>query len=119
MREKLSYTQTAFATLIGLSSGAMSNVENDKRQPTFESLLSICEVASSNGFNLVWLFTGKESPEEKIRNETIELDKLEYELLGHFNKLDRDDKLRAIGQLSNFVTMIPKKETSSTYQSTG
>ena len=60
VRESFSCKQADFGKLIGLSSGAMSEVENGKRQPTLEALISICKLAADKGVSLEWLMTGKE-----------------------------------------------------------
>jgi len=88
MRKKLSYKVVEFGKLVGLSIGAMSEVENDNRQPPFKALLSICELAFENDIDLPWLLLGKYSNTNILHENNVDLTQDEKQILSAFRSFD-------------------------------
>lgn len=79
----LSMNQKEFAQLIGLSQGALSDVENNNRGLPMEAIIELIKYSKSdNSFSCDWILTG-------VKDEPIGLTSDETELIKTYNKLDR------------------------------
>ena len=81
----LSMNQKNFAKLLGVSQGALSEIENNKRGLPMEAIIKLMEYSKSdNSISCSWILTGIEDtlPAYKLSSD-------EKELIDTYNKLDR------------------------------
>lgn len=79
----LSMNQKEFSQLIGISQGALSDIENNNRGLPMEAIIELIKYSkSNNSFSCDWILTG-------IKDEPSGLTSDETELLITYNKLDR------------------------------
>lgn len=78
--------QKAFSNLIGVSQGALSDIENGNRGLSMEALICLCEYSKGdNPFSFSWLLLGKGEP---VNLEAPLLTDDEQELLNSYRQLD-------------------------------
>lgn len=81
----LSMNQTSFAKLLGVSQGALSEMENNRRGLSMESIIKLMEYSKEdNSISCMWILTG-----EYENNKCSDLNNDEKELITTYNKLDR------------------------------
>ena len=85
----LSMNQKEFSALLGISQGALSEVENGKRGLPMEAIIELMKYSKSdNRFSVYWILTGENEP----ILTTITTD--ETEMLENYSKLDNRGKHR-------------------------
>lgn len=84
IRKNNQMNQTEFANLIGVSQGTLSELEQNKFNPSLETILAII-----NGFNVnaTWFLLGHTSKKEGNRTAVSELSQMEHTLILEFRKL--------------------------------
>ena len=81
----LSMNQKDFAKLIGVSQGALSEIENNKRGLPMEAIIELIKYSKeNNSVSCSWVLTGIADV-----HPTSTLSRDEKELLDTYNKLDR------------------------------
>lgn len=81
----LSMNQKDFSQLIGISQGALSAVENNKRGLSMEAIIELMKYSKkNNSFSCFWILTGTDEPAAGIN---LNVD--EKELISTYNRLDR------------------------------
>ena len=82
-----------FATAIGKSKGNISGYENDKYEPSAQTIIAIAKYFE---VSIEWLLTGEEfqrqNDSRRFTSDGILLSKLEAEILQMFKLLDARDK---------------------------
>ncbi|WHX48558.1 helix-turn-helix transcriptional regulator [Paenibacillus woosongensis] len=76
--------QTEFSHLIGVSQGTLSELEQNKYNPSLETILAIIKVFNVNA---MWLLFGYTANENSLNPKVGELNKVESFLLIKFRKL--------------------------------
>ena len=107
-RKELQLTQNDIKSACGISSGALSEIENGNRTPSIIIFHALSEVLNCS---MDWLATGKTPNEQKgniFVSEDINL-KLESEFLTGFRQLDPDDQQ----ELLDILEIKLKKRSSS------
>ena len=107
-RKELHLTQNDIKSSCGISSGALSEIENGNRTPSIIIFHALSEVLNCS---MDWLATGKTPNEQKgniFVSEDINL-KLESEFLTGFRQLDPDDQQ----ELLDILEIILRKRNSS------
>jgi len=85
-KKLLNLNQKEFAPLIGLSQGALSDVENGNRGLPMEALIRLYEYSKGETpFSFAWLLLGKGDP---LSLEIPQLTDDEQELLNSYRQLD-------------------------------
>lgn len=98
-RKELHLTQNDIKSACGISSGALSEIENGNRTPSvviFHALANVLECSMD------WLATG-ESPKTENASSSASgdvLNDMESELLKGFRQLDQDDQDELMGLLA-------------------
>ena len=96
--ERLAYIRTKilrmnqkdFSKLLGVSQGALSEMENDKRGIPMEAIIELMKYSKSDKlFSCFWILTGTD---ESPRRDSLSED--EQELLQTYAKLDRRGRHR-------------------------
>ena len=118
LRKKLGFTLKQFGKMVGVSEGAMSNIEKGNRNVTEQMVKSICREFNVNE---EWLRTGK--GDMTIDSDTFSLDKflkqrgateLELQIIKSYFDLDPDMRKMLIDHfqkgISSPVTIDEKKE---------
>lgn len=98
-RKELHLTQTDIKAACGISSGALSEIENGNRTPSVIIFHELSEVLQCS---MDWLATGK-SPNTEISSTFASEDfksNTENELLTGFRQLDQDDQEELMGLLA-------------------
>lgn len=81
----LSMNQTEFARMLGVSQGALSEIEKNKRGMPMEAIIELMKYSkSNNSISCSWILTG-----ETEANHNIGLTADEKELLQTYQTLDR------------------------------
>lgn len=98
-RKELHLTQTDIKAACGISSGALSEIENGNRTPSVIIFHALSEVLQCS---MDWLATGESSETEKAAISASEDFKsnTEEELLKGFRQLDQDDQNELMGLLA-------------------
>lgn len=71
VRKILDISSPDFLEAVGLSSGALSDIETGKRNPPFEAFLKICDLIYQAGFNLDWFLMGKGDPLKPVDKSAV------------------------------------------------
>ena len=82
LRQKNNYTQKSFSEKIGISQGALSDIESGKSKPALDTVIAICkefDVSSD------WLLFNEEKHSSLSENEKIILDM--YRALSNTDKI--------------------------------
>ena len=98
-RKELHLTQTDIRAACGISSGALSEIENGNRTPSVIIFHALSEVLQCS---MDWLATG-ESPNIEVLSSLASEDSksnTENELLKGFRQLDQDDQEELMGLLA-------------------
>lgn len=105
-RRKCGYTMKQLHELTGLSTGNISDIENDKNTPSVSSLIPLGKALNQT---LDWLLTGEDP---KIRNldpllnsENVPPSSIESDLLAMFRVLNEHDRENVF----DIVTMLYEK----------
>ena len=98
-RKELHLTQNDIKSACGISSGALSEIENGNRTPSvviFHALANVLECSMD------WLATGESSKTENASSSASGdvLNDVEGELLKGFRQLDQDDQDELMGLLA-------------------
>lgn len=98
-RKELHLTQNDIKSACGISSGALSEIENGNRTPSvviFHALANVLECSMD------WLATGESSKTENTSSSASGdvLNDVESELLKGFRQLDQDDQDELMGLLA-------------------
>lgn len=98
-RKELHLTQNDIKSACGISSGALSEIENGNRTPSvviFHALANVLECSMD------WLATGESSKTENASSSASGdvLNDVESELLKGFRQLDQDDQDELMGLLA-------------------
>lgn len=98
-RKELHLTQNDIKSACGISSGALSEIENGNRTPSvviFHALANVLECSMD------WLATGESSKTENASSSASGdvLNDVEKELLKGFRQLDQDDQDELMGLLA-------------------
>lgn len=109
----LSMNQTSFAKLLGVSQGALSEMENNRRGLSMESIIKLMEYSKEdNSISCMWILTG-----EYENNKCSDLNNDEKELITTYNKLDRRGQHRVhtiiYEELDRIESQINKASTDS------
>lgn len=102
--------QTEFSRLIGVSQGALSDIENNNRGLSMEAIIELIKYSKTNNlFSFFWILTG-------IEEEPIGLSPDETELLNTYKRLDRRGQHRVhtiiYEELDRSVAEVNKKENT-------
>lgn len=124
LRKKEGLNQIEFCKKIKLSQGRLSEIEQGKNNPSYDTLISVKEVF---GVSLDWLVTGEYSKTDnvdtledgKLQDNMIELSEEEIELVQTYRSLSDRQKGKLEGYLDGFIEKNKnvKKGLSSNYQS--
>ena len=89
-KEILSLNQITFASILNVSQGALSDIENDNRGLPIEALTNLCnDTIEKTPFSILWLLTGKGQP-LGIETQILSLD--ECEILETYRNMDARGK---------------------------
>jgi len=88
IRARQGLNQKDFCKIINLSQGRLSEIEQGKNYPSFETLRSIKE---NFDVSLDWLITGRLSS-SKLATVTIGLSRREMRIISYFQRCDEDLK---------------------------
>lgn len=81
----LSMNQTNFSKILGISQGALSEIEKNRRGLPMEAIIELMKYSKeNNSISCMWILTG-----EKEASKFTTLTKDESELLVTYNQLDR------------------------------
>lgn len=81
----LSMNQTNFSKILGISQGALSEIEKNRRGLPMEAIIELMKYSKeNNSISCSWILTG-----EKEDNSHSELTNDEKELVETYNQLDR------------------------------
>lgn len=105
-RKELQLTQNDIKSACGISSGALSEIENGNRTPSIIIFHALSEVLNCS---MDWLATGKTPNEKKGNIFASEEINLEYEFLTGFRQLTQDDQQ----ELLDILEIKLKKRSSS------
>lgn len=87
----LSMNQKDFSNLLGISQGALSEVENGKRGLSMEAIIKLMKYSKSdNRISVFWILTGENDPALTTMNLSAD----EIELQDNYSKLDTRGKYR-------------------------
>ena len=96
LRKTLKLTQTAFAEKIGLTGAAITRIEKGERNPSEQTILSICREFRVNYF---WLTEGKgemftSTPETVVEElvEQYDLDDIDKKIIEKYLELDAEQR---------------------------
>lgn len=96
LRKTLKLTQTAFAEKIGLTGAAITRIEKGERNPSEQTVLSICREFRVNYF---WLTEGKgemftSTPETVVEElvEQYDLDDIDKKIIEKYLELDAEQR---------------------------
>jgi transcriptional regulator with XRE-family HTH domain len=99
-------TQIEFANTIGISQGTLSDIENERCNPSVETLLSIKKKYSTD---LNWLISGKElSGRANKELFNASLGSIESILIIEFRKMNLDDQ----EEIMEFIQMKRRRNRS-------
>lgn len=113
-RKKKGLTQTDIKEKTGISSGNLSDIENNKSFPSAQALISL---KRELGVTIDWILTGEE-PVQKEQPPKYQPDKLgplsehEKEMLWKFRQLDARDQGYAKANIDMLYERTVKKGTS-------
>ncbi|WP_228551812.1 helix-turn-helix domain-containing protein [Paenibacillus sp. B01] len=65
LRKKLSFNQSQFAALLGISQGTLSDIENEKYTPSFETLVSLNQQI---GIDFNWMLGNNPSEDITVKD---------------------------------------------------
>ncbi|WP_113674060.1 helix-turn-helix domain-containing protein [Vallitalea guaymasensis] len=112
LRKSLNLSQKDFCKIINLSQSRLSEIEQNKNKPSYETLISI---KSKFDISLDELLTNKPLENISTHNKISDSD---HELLSKFNKLDKNDQDKILGMIELKLfekSPISKKVTSSSF----
>ena len=96
LRKTLKISQDAFGARLGLTGGGISKLENGERNPSEQTILSICREFRVNYF---WLTEGKgemftSTPETVVEElvEQYDLDDIDKKIIEKYLKLDAEQR---------------------------
>ena len=105
-RQECGFTMKQLHDLTGLSTGNISDIENDRNAPSVASLIPLSRAL---GRSLDWLLTGEDvaarTSESAVRCDGVELSQVEADLVAMFRLLNERDRETAF----DFVTMLYEK----------
>lgn len=95
LRKDFKLTQEQLAELIEKTKSNVSGYENDKFEPSAQTIIALCKVFE---ISADFLLFGIENDIPKLeQNEEIDISRQEIELVKKINKLNRDEKLKIEG----------------------
>ena len=109
-RKELHLTQNDIKSTCGISSGALSEIENGNRTPSIILFHTLSEVLQCS---MDWLATGESSDTENtifFSTEECCVSSTEVELLKGFRHLDQDDQDELMGILSLKLQKVKRVE---------
>lgn len=106
-RKKNNLNTTDLHDSTGISLGALSNYENDKREISSNFLLKIRELYNAD---IYYILTG-------VKNDLINLSENEKELLLSFNKLTEREQIKWIGKIEQATSEIEEIEKTQSLSS--
>jgi transcriptional regulator with XRE-family HTH domain len=112
LRVGLNLKQKEFADYIGISNGALSEIESGKRFPPFDAFISIYEYLREHNICIDWLLTGEGEPASISPAQPPEptLTETEDLLLEEYRAADKQ-KRKAILQAALGTSHEPRGET--------
>ncbi|MED1724754.1 helix-turn-helix transcriptional regulator [Brevibacillus parabrevis] len=93
IRKKNQMNQIEFSNQIGVSQGTLSELEQNKYNPSLETILAIITVFS---INATWFLFGDEANEDSIIENSGELNMVENSLINKFRMLSTRDQTEII-----------------------
>lgn len=114
-RKKKGLTQTDIKEKTGISSGNLSDIENNKSFPSAQALISL---KRELGVTIDWILTGeepvqKEQPPKYLPDKLGTLSEQEKEILWKFRQLDARDQEYAKANIDMLYDKALKKGTLS------
>lgn len=101
LRKDFKLTQEQLAELIEKTKSNVSGYENDKFEPSAQTIIALCKVFE---ISADFLLFGVENSVQKLeQNEEIDISGQEIELVKKINKLNRDEKLKIEGIVDGFL----------------
>lgn len=97
-RKMRGLTQTDIKNSAGISSGNLSDIENDKSLPSSSALISLSRELD---VSIDWILTGKEYQPKKTVNESIPAGGIE--LLSKFYRLSENEQLKIEGMIEGLL----------------
>ena len=106
--ERLAYTrhnilnmnQKEFADLIGVSQGALSQIENDKRGISMEAMIELMKYSKKNkNISCLWILTGIK--DDIVTLNENKLDENELEMLSFFKLLPEREQIKWIARIED------------------
>lgn len=115
LRKQNNWTVQQLAELINKTKGNVSSYENDKYEPSAQTIIKICEQ-----FNVSsdWLLTGKDSvPKSEQNNDSSfhELTEEERSLVLSFRQFDELDKELVKNTVDSLLKRLEKSSISGSY----
>lgn len=105
-RMKCGYTMLQLHDMTGLSTGNISDIENDRNMPSVSSLIPLSKALD---LSIDWILTGEENetriPEHSFSVEDNATLQLERDLVSMFRILNKHDQ----DNVFDFVTMLYEK----------
>lgn len=105
-RQECGFTMKQLHDLTGLSTGNISDIENDRNTPSVASLIPLSRALKRS---LDWLLTGEEATTRHSENtmscDGVDLSQVEADLIAMFRILGERDRETAF----DFVTMLYEK----------
>lgn len=93
-RKQKGLTQTDIQRLTGISSGNLSDIENDKSMPSASALISLSRELE---VSIDWILTGKEFSKQKAVGNSKDLLPEEIEFIGKFRQLTKENQIKVEG----------------------
>lgn len=92
--------QKDFADLIGVSQGALSQIENDKRGISMEAIIELMKYSKTNkNISCLWILTGIK--DEIVTSDEKKLNENELELLSFFKLLPEREQIKWIARIED------------------
>ncbi len=96
----LNMNQKDFADLIGVSQGALSQIENDKRGISMEAIIELMKYSKTNkNISCLWILTGIK--DEIVTSDEKKLNENELELLSFFKLLPEREQIKWIARIED------------------
>ncbi|AQT84743.1 transcriptional regulator-like protein [Paenibacillus larvae subsp. larvae] len=89
IRKKNQMNQTEFSNRVGVSQGTLSELEQNKYNPSLETVLAIIKEFNVNA---KWLLFGDMASEDDLKEMAGELNQVENNLVINFRKLSARDQ---------------------------
>lgn len=108
-RTDLGLKQLQIKELTGISSGNLSDIENNNKLPSSRALISLSNALDCS---IDWILTGESRSNNRLLNER------ESKLLLDFRQLDRDEQDEILGLLAlkiNKLNRLKRDKMSSNY----